>query len=82
MTAAQAGIYASATGWTLDDGEAVTDQSGLVVFGNVEPAATGATRLVTVTRAATSSMAAAPAGQFPVKVVAGAVSITSLGIQL
>jgi hypothetical protein len=82
MTAAQAGIYASATGWTLDDGQAVTNQSGLVVFGNVEPGAAGVTRLVTVTRAPTASTPATPAGQFPVKVVSGAVSIASLGIQL
>jgi len=82
MTAAQAGIYASASGWTLDDGNAVTNQSGLVVFGNVDPPAAGGTRLVTVTRAATASMGAAAAGQFPVKVVSGAVSMASLGIQL
>lgn len=82
MTSAQAGIYASATGWTLDDGEAVTDQSGLVLFGNVDPAAAGTTRLVTVTRAATSTLPAAAAGQFAIKVVSGAVSIASLGIQL
>jgi len=82
MTSAQAGIYASSTGWTLDDGETVTDQSGLVLFGNVDPAPAGATRLVTVTRAATSSQPAAAAGQFAVKVVSGAVSIASLGIQL
>jgi len=82
MTAAQAGIYASASGWTVDDGQAVTNQSGLVVFGNVDPAAAGVTRLVTVTRAPTASMAAAAVGQFPVKVVAGAVSIAALGIQL
>jgi hypothetical protein len=82
MTSAQAGIYASASGWTLDDGNAVTNQTGLVVFANVEPAAAGATRLITVTRAATASTPSAAAGQFPVKVVAGAVSIASLGIQL
>ena len=66
----------------MDDGQAVTNQSGLVVFGNVDPAAAGVTRLVTVTRAPTASMAAAAVGQFPVKVVAGAVSIAALGIQL
>ena len=82
MSAAQAGIYASASGWTLDDGQAVTNQSGLVVFGNVDPAAAGVTRLVTVTRAPTASTSAAAVGQFPVKVVAGAVSIASIGIQL
>lgn len=83
MTNAQAGLYASvATGWTLDDGNAVTDASGLVLFANVAPAATGATQLITVTRAATASMGAAPVGQFPVKVAAGAVSIIALGIQL
>jgi hypothetical protein len=82
MAKAQAGIYASANGWVLDDGTAVTNQSGLVVFGNVEPAAAGSTQLITVTRAATPTTVAAAAGQFPVKVVQGAVSIASLGIQL
>jgi len=82
MTKAQAGIYANGTGWTMDDGTALTDQSGLVLFANVEPAAAGATQLVTVTRAATGTMPAVAAGQFPVKVVPGAVSIASLGIQL
>jgi hypothetical protein len=82
MTNAQAGIYASATGWVLDDGTAVTNQSGLVVFGNVAPAAAGSTQLITVTRAATATTAAAPAGQFPVKVVQGAVSIARLDVAL
>ena len=82
MVNAQAGIYKNANGWVLDDGTAVTDQSGLVVFGNVEPNAAGSTQLVTVTRAATPTTAAAAAGQFPIKVVQGAVSIDALGIQL
>jgi len=82
MTNAQGGIYATTTGWLLDDGTAVTNQSGLVVFGNVEPSSSGSTQLVTVTRAATGTTPAAAAGQFPVKVVQGAVSIAVLGVQL
>ena len=82
MTNAQAGIYATATGWVLDDGTAVTSQSGLVVFGNVEPTSSGSTQLVTVTRAATGTTPAAAAGQFPVKVVTGAASIAVFGVQL
>ncbi|HEY0469869.1 MAG TPA: hypothetical protein VGC79_37040 [Polyangiaceae bacterium] len=82
MARAQEGIYRSATGWLLDDGTAVTDASGLVVFGNVDPAAAGSAQLITVTRAATTTMGAVAAGQFPVKVVQGAVSIASVGVQL
>lgn len=82
MARAQAGMYPTATGWKLDDGEAVTNQSGVVVFGNVEPSAAGGTQLVTVTRAATATTGVSAVGQFPVKVVQGAVSIASLGVQL
>jgi len=81
MAKAQLGMYATATGWKIDDGTAVTDPSGLVVFGNVEPAAGGnATQLVTVTRPGTATAGAAV--QFPIKVVQGAVSIAALGVQL
>jgi hypothetical protein len=80
--AQEGGIYATAAGWVVDDGTAVTGPSGLVVFGNVGPAAAGDTQLITVTRAATATTGATPAGQFPVKVVQGAVSIASLGVQL
>jgi hypothetical protein len=82
MAKAQAAIYATTTGWVLDDGTALTDQSGLVIFGNVEPSAAAGTQLITVTRAATSTMPAVAGGQFPVKVVAGAASISALGVQL
>jgi hypothetical protein len=66
----------------LDDGTAVTNQSGLVVFGNVTPAAAGDTQLITVTRAATATTGAMAAGQFPVKVVQGAVSIARVDVPL
>jgi len=81
MANAQLGMYATATGWKIDDGTAVTGASGLVVFGNVEPAAGGSTtQLVTVTRPGTASAGAAV--QFPIKVVQGAVSVAALGVQL
>jgi hypothetical protein len=82
MASAQAAIYATTSGWVLDDGTAVTNQSGLVVFGNVEPANSTGTQLITVTRAATATAAAVAAGQFMVKVVQGAVTIASVGVQL
>jgi len=82
MPSAQAGIYAATNGWVLDDGTAVTDKSGLIVFGNVEPPNSGGTQTVIVTRAATATMAASAAGQFPVKVVQGAASIRAVDVQL
>ena len=72
-----------ATGWMLDDGTAVTDQSGLVVFGNVEPADAGGTQ--TGHRDARRAPPRWPRplpGNFAVKVVQGAVSIAALGVQL
>jgi hypothetical protein len=83
MTTAQVAAYASTTGWTLDDGTAVTDASGLVVFGNVETtAANGGTQTVTISRAATATAAAVLGGTFPVKVVEGAATIANVNVQL
>jgi len=82
MAKAQAVMYATNKGWLLDDGAAITGQGGLVVFGNVEPANSNGTQSVTVTRAATASTPAVPAGEFSVKVVQGAVSIATVGVQL
>ena len=82
MPQAQEGIYAGPKGWLLDDGTAVTDKSGLVLFGNVEPANSGGTQTVLVTRAAAGSMPATALGQFPVKVVQTAVSIAKVDVQL
>ena len=82
MAKAQAAVYAAASGWTLDDGTAITNQSGLVMFGNVEPANSAGTQTVTVTRAATATMGAAAAGQFAVKVVQAAVTIATVNVQL
>jgi hypothetical protein len=82
MSTAQVAMYAAANGWVRDDGTAVTNQSGLVVFGNVEPANAIGTQTVIVTRAATGTVAAAPAGQFAVKVVQGAVTLAGVDVQL
>ena len=82
MASATGSVYASASGWVLDDGTASTNQSGLVVFGNVDPANSSGTQQVVVTRVATTTTAAAPAGQFAVKVVQGAVTIASVAVQL
>jgi len=82
MSQAEGAMYATASGWVLDDGTAFTDQSGLVVFGNVQPAKAGGTQTVTVTRVATPTMAAAAAGQFAAKVVQGAVTIASVDVPL
>jgi len=59
----------------LDDGLALTDKSGLVVFGNVEPPNSGGTQTVIVTRGTTGS------GQFAVKVAEAAASIASVDVQ-
>ncbi|HET7540597.1 MAG TPA: hypothetical protein VFK05_12020 [Polyangiaceae bacterium] len=82
MPTSQAGIYAVDRGWVLDDGTALTNQSGLVVFGNVEPANSNGTQTVSVARAATATTPATPAGQFTVKVVQGAVTIATVNVQL
>jgi len=75
MPQAQAGIYSGPNGWVLDDGLALTDKSGLVVFGNVEPPNSGGTQTVIVTRGTTGS------GQFAVKVAEAAASIASVDVQ-
>jgi len=82
MAKAQVAMYATASGWVLDDGTAVTDKSGLVMFGNVEPANAGGMQTVIVTRAATGTTPAAAAGQFPVKVVKAAATIAGIDVQL
>ena len=82
MPKAELAAYKSAAGWILDDGTAITDTSGLVVFGNVDPANSAGTQAVTVTKAATSTSAAVSEGQFAVRVVQGAVTIATVGIQL
>jgi len=82
MVTAQAAIYSTATGWVLDDGTALTSKDGLVVFGNVEPANSSGTQMVTITRAATATSPAAAAGQFPVRIVQGAVTVAGIDVQL
>lgn len=78
---AELAAYRSGTGWLLDDGSAVTDQSGLVLFGNVDPAGADGTQTVTVTRAATATSPASSAGQFAVKVVQAAATIATVNVQ-
>ncbi len=83
MTAAQVAAYAAGTGWTLDDGTAVTDASGLVVFGNVETTGTAdGTQTVTISRAATATAVAVQGGTFQVKVVEGAATMANVNVQL
>ena len=82
MASAQTTIYAATSGWVFDDGTAITNQSGLVVFGNVEPANASGTQTGVVTRAATTTTPASAAGQFAVKVVEGAVTIATGEVQL
>lgn len=79
ITTAQVAAYASSIGWTLDDGTAVTNASGLVVFGNVE---TSGVQTVTISRAATATAAAVPGGTFAVKVVESAVTMANVDVQL
>ena len=82
MAKADIAAYRSGTIWSLDDGTAVTDPTGLVVFGNVDPANSAGTQIVTVTKAATSTSAAIDGGQFSVKVVQGAVTIATVNVSL
>jgi len=82
MAKAQAAIYATTNGWAFDDGTAITNKEGLIVFGNVEPANSNGAQSVVVTRAATASTPAVAAGQFAVKVVQGAVTIATVDVQL
>jgi len=83
MPTAQVAAFASSTGWILDDGTAVTDASGLVVFGNVETTgAAGSTQTVTISRAATATAAAVQGGTFSVKAVEGAATLATVNVQL
>jgi len=82
MPSADLAAYANGTSWTLDDGTATTSTSGLIVFGNVDGANSTGTQTVTITRAATATSAALSAGQFAVKVVAGAATIATVNVQL
>ena len=83
MAAAQVAAYAATGGWVLDDGTAITNASGLVVFGNVEAtSANGATQAVTVTRPASATAPATSGGTFAVKVVEGDATIATVNVQL
>jgi hypothetical protein len=82
MTAAALAAYRSGTTWVEDDGTAVTDTNGLVLFGNVELANATGTQPVTVTKAATASTGAVNAGTFAARVVEGAVSIATVDVAL
>jgi hypothetical protein len=83
MPAAQIAAYASGKAWILDDGTAVTDATGLVVFGNVDSTkANGGTQTVTVDRAATTTSAAISGGTFAVKVVESAATFAHVDVQL
>ena len=82
MATSDFAAYRSGTTWTLDDGTAVTDANGLVVFGNVDPANSTGTQAVTVTRAAMGSTPATDEGTFAVKVVEGAATIATVNVQL
>ena len=81
MAAAQIAAYASASGFVLDDGTAVTNASGLVVFGNVD-APTAGTQAVTVTRPATATAPATSGGSFAIKVAPGDATIATVNVQL
>jgi hypothetical protein len=65
-----------------DDGTAVTDTNGLVLFGNVELANSTGTQPVTVTKVASGSGQAVNAGTFAARVVEGAVSIATVDVAL
>ena len=83
MASAQVAAYAAAGGWLLDDGTAVTNASGLVVFGNVDvPAAKAGTQAVIVTRPATATAPAASGGSFSVRVGEGDATIATVNVQL
>jgi hypothetical protein len=83
MASAQAAIYKTSTSWVLDDGTAITSSNGLVVFANVDTTnSTEGTQLVTVSRLATATTAAVDGGTFAVKVVADAVTMASVSVQL
>lgn len=81
MPASALAAYHTATGWIVDDGTAVTDQTGLVLFGNVDAANASGTQTVTVERAATATTPAVSGGQFAVRSVVGAVTIATVNVQ-
>lgn len=82
MAAAALTAYRSGSAWVQDDGTAVTDTSGLVLFGNVELANASGTQPVTVTRVASGASPAADAGTFAARVVQSAVSIATVDVAL
>jgi hypothetical protein len=85
MAQAENALYHAATTtapWLVDDGTAITDQSGLVVFVNVAPGNAAGTQSVLVTKAATTTAAAVNGGTFAIKVAEGAVTVASVAIQL
>jgi hypothetical protein len=82
MNAAALAAYRSGSTWVQDDGTAVTDTSGLVLFGNVELANSTGTQPVTVTKVASGSTPAVNAGTFAARVVEGAVSIATVDVAL
>jgi hypothetical protein len=83
LSAAQLVAYAAAGGWVLDDGTAVTNGSGLVVFGNVDAStANGGTRSVAVSRPASATAPATSGGNFAIKVMPGDATIATVNVQL
>jgi hypothetical protein len=82
MISAGLAAYRSGTTWIDDDGTAVTDQSGLVIFSNVELANSTGTQPVTVVKAASGTTPAVNAGTFAARVVEGAVSIATVDVAL
>ncbi len=82
MPSAALTAYRSGSTWVEDDGTAVTDTNGLVLFGNVELANSTGTQPVTVTKVASGSGQAVNAGTFAARVVEGAVSIATVDVAL
>jgi hypothetical protein len=82
MTAAALAAYRSGSTWVEDDGTAVTDTNGLVLFGNVELANSTGTQPVTVTKAASGTKPAVNAGTFAARVVEGAISVATVDVAL
>lgn len=85
MAQAENALYHTATTtvpWLVDDGTAITDQSGLVVFVNVAPGNAAGTQSVIVTKAATTTAAAVNGGTFAIKVAEEAVTVASVPVQL
>ncbi len=83
MASAQVAAYSTSAGFVLDDGTAVTDASGLVLFGNVETTlANDSTQTVTVSRPATATSAAVSGGTFAIKVGENAATIATVSVSL